>query len=437
MTVRSGHASMPRCRWCGMSIAQRHRRGLERVWGLLARRGLYTCEWCHRRQWHRYPHSYAFLTRPRRSVQDGPQTSLSNGDAAARYPMIARPSLRGRVDACLRTFVGACLSIGRSMFERFGVPVRHATTTFIGFTFSVVIVSARAVVAGIRRSTPSARRGVRLCSMATATSIAGFVRPCSSAAPRGGAWARRNAAWIHRWVPVVRTWLRQAGESAVRAGSHASRALVRRDAPVSAVPYSLVVLCGVVFLCGVAVNVLMTVARLAPEERAGALPDTSRRRTPVELGSPADRPSSAVSLPLSADGAGGGVNEVGVAPPRGLTVPGRPVGQVSGSSPTAVGSRAPDRGRARGPAGVAAAREREDRQSFRGSMAVGSRPEGADVFLNGRRAGRTPLVLTDVPAGSTAVRVTMDGHQPWSRAIQVVAYQRTRVTATLERSGSD
>lgn len=197
-------------------------------------------------------------------------------------------------------------------------------------------------------------------------------------------------------------------------------------------------------------NVLMTVARPAPEERAGARPDTSPLRTPVELGSPAERPSSAVSLPLSADatpvlpnrldatrGAGGGVNDVGVAPPRGLTVLDRPVGQVSGTSPTAVGSRAPDRGRARGPAGVAAAREREDRQSFRGSMAVGSRPEGADVFLNGRRAGRTPLVLTDVPAGSTAVRVTMDGHQPWSRAIQVVAYQRTRVTATLERSGSD
>ena len=196
-------------------------------------------------------------------------------------------------------------------------------------------------------------------------------------------------------------------------------------------------------------NVLMTVAPLAPEERAGARPDTSPLRTPVDSGSPAERPSSAVSLPLSADatpvlpnglaatrGAGGGVN-VGVAPPRGLTVLNRPVGQVSGTSRTAVGSRAPDRGRARGPAGVAAAREREDRQSFRGSMAVGSRPEGADVFLNGRRAGRTPLVLTDVPAGSTAVRVTMDGHQPWSRAIQIVAYQRTRVTATLERSGSD
>jgi hypothetical protein len=70
--------------------------------------------------------------------------------------------------------------------------------------------------------------------------------------------------------------------------------------------------------------------------------------------------------------------------------------------------------------------------SYRGSLVINSRPQGADVFLNGRRAGTTPLVLDDVPVGSRAVRVVLKGHESWSRAFNVVANQRTTVVATLE-----
>jgi hypothetical protein len=53
------------------------------------------------------------------------------------------------------------------------------------------------------------------------------------------------------------------------------------------------------------------------------------------------------------------------------------------------------------------------------------------VFINGNRAGTTPLVLRNLPVGSRAVRVNMAGYERWSRAIQVVANQRTEVNAIL------
>jgi hypothetical protein len=68
---------------------------------------------------------------------------------------------------------------------------------------------------------------------------------------------------------------------------------------------------------------------------------------------------------------------------------------------------------------------------FRGSLVVNSRPSGARVFLNGRSVGRTPLVLRNQPAGSRAVRVDLDGYEPWSSAVQVVADTETRLRAEL------
>jgi PEGA domain len=72
-----------------------------------------------------------------------------------------------------------------------------------------------------------------------------------------------------------------------------------------------------------------------------------------------------------------------------------------------------------------------NRSPFRGSLVVNSRPSGALVFLNGRSVGRTPLVLRNQPAGSRAVRVDLDGYEPWSSAVQVVADTETRLRAEL------
>jgi hypothetical protein len=72
--------------------------------------------------------------------------------------------------------------------------------------------------------------------------------------------------------------------------------------------------------------------------------------------------------------------------------------------------------------------------AFRGSLAVRSEPSGARVFVRDQSVGVTPVVLTDLPIGSRAVRIEADGYQDWSGAVQVVANQQTQVRARLDRA---
>ena len=71
---------------------------------------------------------------------------------------------------------------------------------------------------------------------------------------------------------------------------------------------------------------------------------------------------------------------------------------------------------------------------FLGSLAVSSWPEGAEVFVNGVWVGATPILLLDLPVGSRAVRVDLEGHERWSSAVRVVANERTVVMAKLQPS---
>lgn len=66
-------------------------------------------------------------------------------------------------------------------------------------------------------------------------------------------------------------------------------------------------------------------------------------------------------------------------------------------------------------------------------LTVESRPAGATVFLDGRLVGTTPLVVPDVAAGEHALHLDRDGYQRWSSAIRIVATERNRVTASLDR----
>ena len=84
-----------------------------------------------------------------------------------------------------------------------------------------------------------------------------------------------------------------------------------------------------------------------------------------------------------------------------------------------------------GPVAVSARTVRTRPQSCLGSISINSRPQGAVVFLNGRRVGTTPLLMPELPVGSRAVRLTMSGYNTWSQAVQVVADRRTTVSATL------
>ena len=69
--------------------------------------------------------------------------------------------------------------------------------------------------------------------------------------------------------------------------------------------------------------------------------------------------------------------------------------------------------------------------SYRGSLAVGSAPQGARVFVNGALVGSTPLQLDNLSVGSRAVRIEADGYERWSASTRIVANQQTRLSATL------
>jgi hypothetical protein len=68
---------------------------------------------------------------------------------------------------------------------------------------------------------------------------------------------------------------------------------------------------------------------------------------------------------------------------------------------------------------------------FYGSLAIDSVPVSARAFINGEPIGVTPLVLSEVPVGSRAIRLEADDHMPWTSTARVVAGQQTRVIATL------
>jgi hypothetical protein len=71
------------------------------------------------------------------------------------------------------------------------------------------------------------------------------------------------------------------------------------------------------------------------------------------------------------------------------------------------------------------------KRSFVGSLQIDSTPEGARVFIDRQAAGVTPLVVSDLGAGSHAVRIEADGFLPWTSAIRVIADRRIRVNTTL------
>jgi len=68
-----------------------------------------------------------------------------------------------------------------------------------------------------------------------------------------------------------------------------------------------------------------------------------------------------------------------------------------------------------------------------GSIEVLSRPAGAQVILDGRTIGRTPLSIPDVAAGGHSVRVELPGFNRWATSIDVTPGARTRVAASLEQ----
>jgi hypothetical protein len=70
---------------------------------------------------------------------------------------------------------------------------------------------------------------------------------------------------------------------------------------------------------------------------------------------------------------------------------------------------------------------------FSGTLVIESKPAGAKVYVDNKLAGTTPLSVPNLPAGSHAIRLERDGYRRWSSSVRVVAAERNRVTASLEK----
>jgi hypothetical protein len=64
------------------------------------------------------------------------------------------------------------------------------------------------------------------------------------------------------------------------------------------------------------------------------------------------------------------------------------------------------------------------------SVMFDSRPDPAEVYINGEFRGTTPVKLV-LAEGTHTVEYRLVGYQPWSRDLVVVAGEDTRVAATL------
>ena len=67
-----------------------------------------------------------------------------------------------------------------------------------------------------------------------------------------------------------------------------------------------------------------------------------------------------------------------------------------------------------------------------GSLQVASRPSGAQVFVDDYLIGTTPLLLSNVAAGSRRLKIELSGYKVWTTSVQIKPSARLRVSASLE-----
>jgi hypothetical protein len=163
----------------------------------------------------------------------------------------------------------------------------------------------------------------------------------------------------------------------------------------------------------------------APEERPGRLLVRStpagaqvrvdgelRGVTPLTL---RDLPLASHDIVISAEGYQPSSHRVALTaarPSRSLDVPlARP---APAAAPAVRGAPAPR------PAATAS-----------GSLVIESRPSGAEVRLDDRPVGKTPVTVPSLAPGNYRVTIGGDGYQTWSTTVRVVAGERARVAASL------
>jgi len=63
---------------------------------------------------------------------------------------------------------------------------------------------------------------------------------------------------------------------------------------------------------------------------------------------------------------------------------------------------------------------------------LSSKPDGAEVILNGIAKGKTPCVIDRIPSGSSQIEISMEGYVPYKQTLTLQAGQVEKMTAVLK-----
>ena len=76
-------------------------------------------------------------------------------------------------------------------------------------------------------------------------------------------------------------------------------------------------------------------------------------------------------------------------------------------------------------------------QIIPGSFSITSEPSDAAIFIDGKDAGNTPLIITDPDQGKHHIEVKMEGYENWSESVNIEHNKETTLTAALQlKAGS-
>ena len=73
-----------------------------------------------------------------------------------------------------------------------------------------------------------------------------------------------------------------------------------------------------------------------------------------------------------------------------------------------------------------------DHPVFQGTIRVDTQPAAAQVYVDGKFVGVTPLITWQLPAGSHVVRIERQGYERWSGAVRAVANETVNLAVTLQ-----
>ena len=117
--------------------------------------------------------------------------------------------------------------------------------------------------------------------------------------------------------------------------------------------------------------------------------------------------------------------ESAVSPPA---APSAPAGRIATAPEASARQKA-----AKAPARSSRTQVTPERASGPAAMVVDSRPVGAQVFVDGRSVGYTPIVVSDLSPGTHSIRMQIPGYRPWVTAVTLGPGARQRVAASLEQ----